>query len=815
MLCRDIGPLDAAIMLIGEAPGNTEAAQGIPFVGQSGLLLKSICKAAGIDYTKCYVTNVCNQQPPSNKFGYFYEDTKRSVPKESLTKSWFELGNKIKHIKPKVVICLGAEPLRAVTNLIGIEAWRGTRIKAYDTKVIATYHPANILRAYEHRIIAEMDLRKAKREASGFVYKEPDIIIAPSIDDVAKWFSFGHVSYNNMIAYDIETIGHRIRAISFARYLEDKTISAISIPFFRMLNTASITTTGSSLISLAPPEINYWNPLDEEFVLDMIAEVLEDKKLKKCGQNSISFDAPLIKEEFGIVINNHYFDLMHAWHIVYPSLPKSLAFITSVLTDHSNYWTQKQTQVDESEWYYNAMDSVTTLESATRVEKELIEEDLTWLYFKHAHILQEDLQAAKEVGITWDKEEAAKMRERLVKKLEGMQKILNSFAGVKQTEETKDEDDFNVNSPRQVAELLYGKLKFPKVYKRGTRNVTTDENALRKLQVKYPLEPALETIINYRKTKKLISTYIDVALCEDGRIRCEYNASGTITGRIASSKTIWGTGMDLHNIPKGYTRGSESTRHLYMAGPGNIFVGGDLKQAEAMIVGWILAGLGDTTIYDFYQDPSFDIHKWCASIIYEILVSEVTKLQRQQGGKLTNHSGNYMAGPSVMQKHALKDGFKGFDYPTCKRLLEKRLAAIPGLRVWWSDVERRLRATRTLHTCLGRRLQFFGRIEGETLRSAIAFEPQSTCGDVANIMFRKTSRQEHFWPVLTTHDEVILECPIKYAEEAMYALIEASKVTLNIRSNIEPLVIPIEMMIGYNWKDMKEWEPGQDVKEFI
>ena len=174
-----------------------------------------------------------------------------------------------------------------------------------------------------------------------------------------------------------------------------------------------------------------------------------------------------------------------------------------------------------------------------------------------------------------------------------------------------------------------------------------------------------------------------------------------------------------------------------------------------------------------------------------------------------------MAGPGVMQKHALKDGFKGFTYPVCKRLLEKRLAAIPGLRVWWSDVERRLRATRTLHTCLGRRLHFFGRLEGETLRSAIAFEPQSTCGDVCNIMFRKISRQEHYWPVLTTHDEVILETPIKYAKEAAYALVEASKVTLNIRSNIEPLVIPIEMMIGYNWGKMKEWEPGQSIKELI
>jgi uracil-DNA glycosylase family 4 len=819
MLCRDIGPLDAPIMLIGEAPGKEEDSQGIPFVGQSGILLKAMCKAAGINYSSCYVTNICNQRPPNNKFGYFYEDAKRNVPKDALRENWFKLKDKINRIKPRVIVCLGAEPLRAVTNLMGIDKWRGTRIEAYDTKVIATYHPSAILRNYENRVVAEMDLAKAKREASlGFVYNEPEIIISPSIDDVVGWCRDVYYlsALGKDVAFDIETIGHRIRAISFAKYLPNGTISAISIPFFRMQNTTGITVTGPSTINLAPPDINYWEPHQEEIVLEEIAKILESKLISKYGQNSISFDAPLIKEEFGIDVNNHKLDLMHAWHVLYPSLPKSLSFISSAITDHPNYWTLKQTQVDESEWYYNAMDAVATLECALKVEKDLENEGLADLYYNHVHPLQVALRKAQEKGVVFDVEEAQKMKIRLSDKLKVLQDELNIFAGI----DLEKDEEFNVNSPKQVAHLLYDKLGFPRIYKRGTRNVTTDEDALRKLELKYPNEPALEKIINFRKTKKLISTYIDVSLCEDGRIRCNYNASGTITGRIASSKTIWGTGMDLHNIPKGYTRGSESTRHLYKADDGNIFVGGDLKQAEAMIVGWILARLGDMTIYDLYQDPNFDIHKWCAALIYEIELAQVTKTMRQQGGKLTNHSGNYMAGPGVMQKHALKDGYKGFTYDVCKRLLAKRLKALPGLRVWWSDVERRLRATRTLETCFGRRLHFFGavrggRIDNTALRSAVAFEPQSTCSDVCNVIFRKMDNHEHFWPVLTTHDEVILECPIEYAEEAAYAMVEAAKIPLNISSNVKPLTIPIEMMIGYNWGNMKEWEPGDDIKEFL
>ena len=806
MSVRDIGPLDAKIMIIGEAPGAQEEIEGIPFVGQSGILLKSMCLAANIDYPRCYVTNVCDVRPPSNKFDYFYEDAKRSQPKEALRTKWFELGDKIKRINPSVVICLGAEPLRAVTNLRGIEAWRGTRIEVYGTKIIATYHPANILRVYSNRVIAEMDLRKAKRESLGIDYKEPEIITAPTISQVLNWFHSIPTTVHP-IAFDIETIGKRIRAISFAKTVitvQKKPYrtytSAISIPFFRMSNSALTSNVGSTIVSLGSPDINYWSPSDEELVLEAIASVLEDEDIKKIGQNSIHFDSPLIELEFGIKTNNHYLDLMHAWHILYPSLPKSLSFISSVITDHPNYWTQKQTQVDESEWQYNAMDSIATLESAIKVEQELKDEGLSDLYFNHVHPLCFALLKAQDKGVLWDQAAADEMKKRLSKDLDILKTDLNKLTG---------SEAFNPNSPKQVKELLYEKLGFPKIYKRGTRNLTADEDAIRRLQAKYPNEPALAKIIQFRKTSKLISTYIDVNLDSDGRVRCSYNASGTITGRISSSKTIWGTGMDLHNIPKGYTRGSESTRQLFSAAPGNSLVIGDLKQAEAMVVAWILKSLGDSTLYDLYHDPSFDIHKWCAALVLNKPIEDVTKLDRQQVGKLSNHSGNYMAGPGVMEKRALKDGYNGFTFAKCKTYLAARQRAIPGLRWWWDDVLRRLRATRTLGTCFGRRLHFFGRLEGEDLRSAIAFEPQSTVGDVCNRMFIEltgSTPENLYWPVLTTHDEIVLECKEDAIEVAVSDFQTAAKIQLQIRPNLEPLIIPIEIMVGKNWGELEEWK---------
>jgi len=398
------------------------------------------------------------------------------------------------------------------------------------------------------------------------------------------------------------------------------------------------------------------------------------------------------------------------------------------------------------------------------------------------------------------------MKKRLEEKIKATESEINKLAGEKINPNNPEPIELNPNSPKQVKELLYEKLGFPVIRHHKTKKPTTDENALQRLILRYPNEPVLDLIISYRKTQKLISTYVDVPLDPDGRCRCSYDASGTITGRISSRKTLFGTGMDLHNIPKGYTRGSEGTRHLYKASPGCKLVVGDLKQAEAMVVAWILKSLGDSTLYDLYHNPSFDIHKWCASnFVYLVPEDQVTKEMRQQGGKLANHSGNYMAGPGVMERRALQMGYKGFTFSYCRDVLNRRKAGIPGLQLWWNDVRQKLITTRTLVTCFGRRLHFFGRLEGEELRSAVAFEPQSTVGDITNIMFPQLDKM-NYNPVLTTHDEIALDVPEADVEKACLAMESVSKIPLNLRANVEPLIIPIEISIGDNWRDTEEWK---------
>jgi len=259
----------------------------------------------------------------------------------------------------------------------------------------------------------------------------------------------------------------------------------------------------------------------------------------------------------------------------------------------------------------------------------------------------------------------------------------------------------------------------------------------------------------------------------------------------------------------------------------NVFIVGDLRQAEAMVVAHCLKRVGDPTLYNLFQDKNFDVHTWAASPIFSCIEDDVTKYQREIG-KLSNHSCNYGAGPKVLQKKALKDGIKGVDYQFAKRIIETRHEQLPGLRKWWKDVERKLRTTRIITTCLGRRRIFFGRLDNATFRDGYADEPQSTVGDVCNIIFRRLYRTFLSWnnldffpaatskslrerfqpkPLIQIHDEVVVCCPkikelIEYVIKSFY---EAANIPLYIcGEKEEPLVIPIELKIGMNWKDTEE-----------
>ncbi|MGD1997863.1 MAG: uracil-DNA glycosylase [Candidatus Dependentiae bacterium] len=147
-----VGDPDATVMFVGEGPGRDEDLQGAPFVGRSGKLLTKIIEAMGLSRETVYISNTVKCRPPSNR---------APLPKESTTCIDRLLLQEIAIIKPKIICTLGASAMRA---LLGDQATlkevRGKFIQVDDFEVIATYHPAYLLRNPSAKADVWADMQK-------------------------------------------------------------------------------------------------------------------------------------------------------------------------------------------------------------------------------------------------------------------------------------------------------------------------------------------------------------------------------------------------------------------------------------------------------------------------------------------------------------------------------------------------------------------------------------------------------------------------------------------------------------------------------
>jgi DNA polymerase I-like protein with 3'-5' exonuclease and polymerase domains len=750
---------------------------------------------SGIDFTACYVTNVMDSSAPGNNFAHFYEAKNKRTPTKRLEDAWFSLRDKVKRIQPNVVIALGAEPFRALTGRLGIDNWRGLVFMVNDQKIIPTYSPAAVQVVYSNHPIVEMDFAKALKESLTRSYEvaKPIITTAPSLSEALSWMNEALIR-NCRVSFDIETIGENIRCIGLAKRVEGKYYSLV-IPFMKFPSSNMVNPSKLTLVNVVQQQstnaTSYWSVGDEVSVLQKLSELFVRNCIEKVGHNSIAFDQPIIEKVLNLEINNHYMDTMHAFHSVYLELPKGLDFLCSIYTDYWNYWSDKNTNDDYSEWYYCGMDTVVTLECSYKIEEELKQSKLLDLYFKHVHRLAFALSRAQQTGLDMDVELKDKMAAEADLDLAEILKEAVKLTG----------KEINLDSSQQVQKLLYEDLKFP-VIRNKKDVVSVDEESLKKLFEAYPDEPILKLIIKYRKLRTLNSTFLKAKLDSDGKMRTSWNASGTEGARISSSMNkITDSGMNLQNIP-------HKIRKLFLAGKSGedrVFVKGDLSQAEARDVAEILVRYGDSTLHNKFEDPTFDIHTWLAAKIFKCDESKIEKSQRQVG-KLGNHSGNYGAGPRVLMAKATKEEIAGITYKFSQEILDARKRAIPGLELWWSGVEDILRKTRTLRSAFGRIRFFFGRLEQSTFRDAYAFEPQSDVGDINNCIFWTLSEKfEREQPscrtLLQVHDEVTISCLRKHSEYVVEAFKQAAVIPLKINDKFSPLIIPVELAVGENWED--------------
>lgn len=371
------------------------------------------------------------------------------------------------------------------------------------------------------------------------------------------------------------------------------------------------------------------------------------------------------------------------------------------------------------------------------------------------------------------------------------------------------ERNFNPSSPLQMIDLFYTRLGLPPSNNIKTGKPTTDNKAMEKLVLRGGLPAFLASyIIALRTTRKIIST-LKSGTSADGRLRESINITGTETGRWSSSKPSYGTGgMSGQNI-------TERLRDIFIADKGQIFLCLDLDQAESRVVGLCCyRDTGSAAYLDACE--SGDIHtkvcvmawperKWSLDMAENRNLAETTPASQQFSlrdvAKRVGHGTNYVGTPQGISYEVKIPQTLVADFQ------HRYFAAFPEIKVWHERVASRLQATKSLTTMLGRKRCFFKRVwERNTIKEAVAYEPQSVVGQITNLALLELQRSPNLECLKNTHDGVLLQTPQSKLEASILEAEKAFAVKLEVPRRT--LTIPVETMVGWNWGKASETNPN-------
>lgn len=364
---------------------------------------------------------------------------------------------------------------------------------------------------------------------------------------------------------------------------------------------------------------------------------------------------------------------------------------------------------------------------------------------------------------------------------------------------------FNINSPKQLNDVLFGKLGIKtEGLRRTTHGITTDAATLEELASQYPQYPILKLILEYRELAKLKGTYVDalpaLVIPATGRVHTDFNQTGTSSGRLSSSNP------NLQNIPI-RTEAGRRVRAAFIAPPDYVLLSVDYSQVELRIAAHIAAErYGDTALLDAFAQGQ-DIHAATAAIVYGIPLAEVTKTHRMFA-KRVNFGILYGMGAFRLARES------DMTHAEAQKFIETYFARIPGVRQYIEDTKQMMREQGYVQTLFGRRRVFPNvgslnrTIQGQLEREAINMPIQGTAADVLKIAMidlhhELNARQTGARLLLQVHDELVLEAPEATMHETAQLVVDVMENAYR-RFGIEFLVpLKANAQWGYNWLDLK------------
>lgn len=404
-------------------------------------------------------------------------------------------------------------------------------------------------------------------------------------------------------------------------------------------------------------------------LVNIFKPIYESDKILKVGQN-IKYDMEVL-HNYGITVQSPMFDTMIAHYLINPELHHNMDYMAETLLHYQTIHIEEligpkgkhqksMRDLDPKDVYeYAAEDADVTLKLKNVLEPKLKDVNAEKLFWDMEMPLVPVLADMEMTGVCLDTNSLKETSELFTKRMEDLEKKIYDEAGEK----------FNISSPKQVGDILFGKMKLvDKPKKTRTGQFVTSEDVLQQLRSKAPI---VANILDYRGLKKLLGTYVDalpkLINPRTGHIHTSFNQTITATGRLSSSDP------NLQNIPVRDDDGKE-IRKCFIPEPGCLFFSADYSQIELRIMAHLS---GDENMIEAFRE-GFDIHRATAAKIWHESMDDVTDAQRKKAkqanfgiiyGITTYGLAQRMEIPNNEARQLIDDYFKTF--PKVHAYMEK------------------------------------------------------------------------------------------------------------------------------------------------
>ena len=526
-------------------------------------------------------------------------------------------------------------------------------------------------------------------------------------------------------------------------------------------------------------------------VITVLGPVIEENQDKIVGQN-LKFDIPILSRH-GINITKFLADTMLMSYVLNSTATRH--GMDRLADYYLNYTTTKYTdvtgtaskQIPFSEVKLNvatdyaAEDADITLRLFNVLQQHLkerpIQEKLLHnLEYPLVHVLSK----VEQNGAKIDKKKLANHSKELSEKIDELSSSAFKIAG----------EEFNLDSPKQLLEILYEKLGLPILKKTPKGQPSTNEDTLQRLSEEYELP---KIILQYRTLAKLKSTYTDSLINienpKTNRIHTSYQQAVTSTGRLSSTEP------NLQNIPIKTAEGRR-IREAFVPEKGNILISADYSQIELRI----MAHLSDDKNLTYAFNNDIDVHSSTAAEVFGVSIEDVSQDQRRSA-KAINFGLMYgMSAFGLTRQLGIPRG-------EAQEYLDKYFARYTGVRDYMDNIKIKAKEDKFVETIMGRRLYLNeinaanGLRRQAAERAAINAPLQGSAADIIkkamlDIDELILNEMSEVKMIMQVHDELVFECPKDNADIVMQKMKTTMEQTIEL--NI-PLIA--EAAIGTNWNE--------------